>query len=299
MLMQQFSFAQFAQRLEAAGYTAMSPDIVLHGWLTLHDCRADARGIPALLLDGPPGTGKSFYAEILAEILDAERITFQFVPGTRREDLLYDLDLSQVILGMTGARQPESFSDLTSPGVLVRAAEMSQRSSVVLHLDELDKANEKIDAFLLEFLQSGVLHLPHVGTIRANPANLIVILTKNDQRLVTPPLLRRVRSVTIGYPALAVEMQILTRAVPSASVVHIKALITLANKLRHHRDEMLHVPSTPELMRCLRDLAAAPAQLAGHVVENTLIRHPEDRRHLKETVAELAGTFRAIPTEVA
>jgi MoxR-like ATPase len=289
------SFSQFRQAMESAGYTAMSPDIVVQGWLALQDMQPAARGLAALLLDGPPGTGKSFYAECAAKVLQADRLVFQFVPGTRREDLLYDLDLSQVILGMTGARQPESFADLTSPGVLVRAAEMSQRGPVVLHLDELDKANEKIDAFLLEFLQAGTLNLPHIGANRANPANLIVILTKNDQRLVTPPLLRRVRSVTIGYPAPMVEMRILCAAVPDAPIESVKALITFANKLRGKRHEMLHVPSTPELIRCLRDLAVAPAELAGHIVENCLIRHPEDRRFLKETTAELAGTFRSQP----
>ncbi len=286
------SFQFFEVALEAQGYIAMSPDIALHGWLAYRDMQSRTRGLSAMLLDGPPGTGKSFFAECMASACGAERIGFQFVPGTRREDLLYDLDIAQIVRGMAGESLPEHFDDLTSPGVLVRAALASQDHFVILHLDELDKASEKIDAFLLEFLQEGYLNLPHIGQVTANTNNLLVIITKNDQRLITAPLLRRMRSVYIRYPSPIIEQQILVDAVPDIGIERIKALVTVANKLRQKRDLMLHVPSTPELIQCLKDLAIVPPDLAGHVVESWLIRHPEDRSHLKETVNELAGTFK-------
>ena len=285
-------FNQFRQNLESQHYLTIDPNLIIQSYLFVHDMTDKQRGLSALLLDGPPGTGKSYLAEVLAHVLHAERIVFQFVPGTRREDLLYDLDLSQVILGMAGKTTPESFQDLTSDGVLLHAARASQDHLVVLHLDEMDKASEKIDAFLLEFLQEGLLNVPHLGTIQAKRENLLVIMTKNDQRMISAPLLRRVRSVMIGYPRADIEISIITHAVPRIDHARTSALVTLANKLRQHADTLMHVPSTPELIRAAHDILNAPPELVGHVVLSCLIRYPDDRKFLKETIQELAGTFK-------
>lgn len=206
---------EFLKNLEGAGYVITDPVAATSVWLAIRD-RGNGH-IPAVVLDGPPGTGKTFLAEKTAEVLGAKMFFFQFFRGAGKEEMLFDLDLSRVIRGMSGDYSPEKFVDMLSLGVLPQAIRASQDRKVVLVLDEMDKAHPSTDALLLDFLQSARLHIPHIGELQANSENLLVIFTKNDERDLAEPLLRRCRPVLMSFPSAEVEVSMIESATAPGS----------------------------------------------------------------------------------
>lgn len=289
-----FTLTDFRVRLQHAGYVVTQPEAVATLWLALKD--AGNRYIPAVLFDGPPGVGKTFLAEKVAEITGARLVFFQFFRGASREDLLFDLDIARVVRAMSGLEVPEGFGDMVSLGVLPTAAHLSQQQRVVLVLDELDKAHPSVDALLLDFLQSARLSLPHLGEIRANTKNLLVVITKNDERDLAEPLLRRVRPVLLSWPPVEVEVAMVQdgAGVPAGLA---KSLVTMANRLREKN--LSKVPSTPELIRLARDIRELAeevddaAELIGCIVHDTFFPFGQVPEGVKFVPKQVGGTLLA------
>ncbi|MCD6100865.1 MAG: MoxR family ATPase [Candidatus Marinimicrobia bacterium] len=146
------------------------------------------RGVTALLLRGPAGTGKTEITKAFAEYINAEYIFYQCYPGSNEDDLLYNLIPDDT--ATSGIR--------LLPGKLVQAVITSREQKTVLVLDEFDKTRPQTDAFLLDFLQNCRITVNIHGELKeleGNPENLVVILTSNDERDFSEPLLRRVISV--------------------------------------------------------------------------------------------------------
>lgn len=140
-----------------------------------------------VLLRGPAGTGKTELSKLIAEYLDAEYIFYQCTIGTTEEDLIYKLLPSEdtksgikIVLGPL-------------PEALIK----SKKKKTVLVLDEFDKTRPTADALLLDYLQNCrvSVRIKDEKVITGNPENLIVVLTSNDERDFSEPLLRRVVSV--------------------------------------------------------------------------------------------------------
>lgn len=216
-----------------------------------------AIGISAGLLYGPAGTGKTFFTKMLAEFWQASYLFYQCHIGTGKEDLLYDLDIRGVVEKLSGG----SATHYIQPGLLLRAAEASTTEKVVLVLDEIDKSHPSLDAFLLDFLQNGRISDPFLGTKVSNTKNLIVLLTSNQERELSEPLLRRLRRVRFDYPSPEEEMKIISSMVGSNIIPteKIKFIIAVANWLRRN-DGVVKKPTTPELARLVIDLARAETQ---------------------------------------
>lgn len=129
---------------------------------------------------GPPGTGKTWLFEVLADVLGLKHYFRQVTPGTREEDLILDLlpDEDKV----SGIKKEH--------GVLVQAVRASQEGPVLLTLDEWDKTRPTADAFLLDFLQTGRINYGDINE-KANLDNLYVGITLNEERDLSGPLHRR------------------------------------------------------------------------------------------------------------
>jgi len=265
----------FISALENSGFTVTDRNAVTTMWLAFQD--TGNGHVPAVILDGPPGVGKTFLAEKVAEVWDAAVVFFQFYRGAGKEELLFDLDISRIVRGMSGNDIPENFRDIVSLGVLPRAAEMSHHGKVVLILDEMDKSHPSTDAFLLDFLQYSRLSIPHIGEIRPNTANLLVVITKNDERALSEPLLRRCRPVRMSFPTPEVEAEMIQK-MTGCPIEMAKALVTFANKVR--ATEPAKMPSTPELIRLAKDIIAlyqdSEAEMIGYVVRDTLYQEGEE-----------------------
>lgn len=261
--MKKISLKQFNQKLASKGYIVTDKMATANMWLAITD-RGNGH-IPAVILDGPPGVGKTFLAEKTAEVLDAEVVFFQFYRGAGKEDLLFDLDLSRIIRGMAGEDLPKDFSDMVSFGVLPKSIQLSQKKKAVLILDEMDKSHPSTDAMLLDFLQSARLSIPHIGTLKANTDNLLVVFTKNDERDLSEPLLRRCRPVVVSFPPNEVESKMIKRETNCPTSMA-KALVTIASKVR--KSGAFKIPSTPELIRLAKDMMLLFYEGAGDIISD-------------------------------
>jgi MoxR-like ATPase len=178
-----------------------------------------------LLLEGPPGCGKTAFAEHIAAVLGAEILFHQLHAWSDDQELFTGVDVVAAVAG--------DAHNVRQTGVLARAAEASATSLVVLVLDELDKAPERVEALLLDALQSGRVPVAPGRHVRAYPERLIVALTSNGQRQHSDALLRRVRRVRMApLPVDVLDRLTAARAgVPLAVVRHASKLARNACEL--------------------------------------------------------------------
>lgn len=253
--------------LRQVGYVA---DEYLSAQVALLLCQ-ETGAVRAMLLDGPPGSGKTFLAEATAAILKAAFIYIPAHPGSTPEDFLYDINIVQILRGIGGdSTAVRSASDVVDFGFLPTVFAMSQKGPVVALVDELDKASPKVDSFFLSAFQQGEVIVKGIGPIKANLNNIIIFLTKNGERMVSEPLMRRCRRVFMDFPEERLELEILTGKVKKGTVGQVvkvptnlsvrtnvpllKMLVTAANKLRR-QDGLIKAPCTQELAAAAVDAA--------------------------------------------
>ena len=146
--------------------------------------------INSLIFTGPPGTGKTYLTELIAKYFervygDCKYLFYQCTKGTDETDLLF-----KILPTPKGLQSYE--------GVLIKALKLSHAHKVVVVLDEFDKTRPTADAFLLDYIQNCRIFTPQTGEIRGNPNNIVLILTSNNFREISEPLLRRCAVITFS-----------------------------------------------------------------------------------------------------
>ncbi len=209
--------AELEQALAATGYLA-GDGLATVAWLAL------SMGRP-LLLEGEPGTGKTALAEGLAQALGAELVRLQCYEGIDAAQALYDWDFPRQVLhlrALEAARRRDEDLDVTAVEsslfdqrfLLERPVLRALRSpNAVLLVDEIDRADDEFEAFLLEVLSTNAVTIPEYGTVRAAHPPLVV-LTSNRTREVHDALKRRCLYHWVDHPGLAREVQILRTRLP-------------------------------------------------------------------------------------
>jgi MoxR-like ATPase len=180
-----------------------------------------------LLLEGEAGVGKTEIAKVLATVLDAPLIRLQCYEGLDASSAIYEWDYPRQMLYLQtlqatgGADREQARRDLFSEEFLLKrpllqAIDAAHEKSPVLLIDEVDRADQELEAFLLELLSDFQVTVPELGTIRAEHVP-IVILTSNRTREIHDALKRRCLYHWIDFPTYQKEFQILSAKAPDAT----------------------------------------------------------------------------------
>ncbi|SLN22119.1 Denitrification regulatory protein NirQ [Pseudoruegeria aquimaris] len=267
-------------RLAATGYMAgESLAMALH--------LAIALGRP-LLLEGPAGVGKTEIAKALAQVQDARLIRLQCYEGLDASHAIYEWNYQRQLLAIRadGVREEALFSEkylLRRP--LLEA--ISQEAPPVLLIDEIDRADEEFEAYLLEILSDFQITIPELGTISAR-ARPHVILTANGTRDLSDALRRRCLYAYVDYPDKAAELAILKARAPELEPRLAAQIVTVVQALR--REDLEKKPGVAEML----DWAAA---LAGLGV-NDMAQAPQAVQATLVTLLKTAADQGAAPPEV-
>jgi MoxR-like ATPase len=277
-----------AQRLAQAGYLA---DRGLATALAL--CVSLGR---ALLLEGEAGVGKTEAARALACAMDAELIRLQCYEGIDVHSAVYDWNYPRQLLAIRRAEAVgDSVPDLYGREFLIRrpllaALEGTSARPVVLLIDEIDRADDEFEAFLLEYLADFAITIPELGRIAARTPPT-VILTSNRTRDLHDALKRRCHYHWIDHPSLEREIEIVRARVAGAGERLARDVASTTAALR--RLELRKPPGVAEAIDCARAaLALGAATLDRPTLEallGTLLKYPEDLLTVRARLDELAA----------
>jgi len=211
-----------------------------------------------LLLEGDAGVGKTEVAKALSRLLGAQLIRLQCHEGLDLHSALYEWDYSRQLLHIRLLEAAgEVDVEVAEQGLyrrefllrrpLLEAVEASIAESIppVLLIDELDRADEEFEAFLLELLSDFQVSIPELGTLKAEQPP-IVILTSNRTREVHDALRRRCLYAWIDYPSAAKEYEIVRAKAPQAEESLAQAVVTFVQKLR--QEDLYKKPGVAETL---------------------------------------------------
>lgn len=211
-----------------------------------------------LLIEGAAGVGKTEIAKVMAAALDRDLVRLQCYEGLDESKALYEWNYQKQLLSIQvnmndGDKEALTRSLFSDDYLLERPLLRSIRSEkpVVLLIDEIDKADEEFEAFLLEILSDMQVSIPEIGTIRANSIPFVV-LTSNRARPLSDALRRRCAYLHIEYPDMDKELAILRAKLPHVDD-KLCVQVALATAKLRASDSILKKPSIAEAL----DWAAA------------------------------------------
>lgn len=251
-----------------------------------------------LLLEGEAGVGKTEIAKVLSSALDTPLIRLQCYEGLDAANAIYEWDYPRQMLYLrtldaTGevnqdAVRRDLFSDeflLKRP--LLQAIDAAHVKSPVLLIDEIDRADQELEAFLLELLSDFQVTVPELGTIRAEHRP-IVILTSNRTREIHDALKRRCLYFWVDFPTFEKELKILNAKVPGLPDQLAKQIVHFTQGLREA--DLFKLPGMAETLDWSEALQALGTnELNDAVVEDTLgviLKYQEDIERVQGDVAE-------------
>lgn len=187
-----------------------------------------------LFLEGEAGVGKTEIAKTIAHLMGRDLIRLQCYEGLDIHQAAYEWNYSKQLLSIQNKSEEMDnlfHSDFLIERPLLKALMPHENGSPVLLIDEIDRADEAFEAFLLEILSDWQITIPEIGTIKAEEPP-IVIITSNRTREVHDALKRRCFYNWVDYPELTTEIDILKRKVPQAAQNLRDEVVTFVQNLR-------------------------------------------------------------------
>jgi len=224
-----------------------------------------------LFLEGEPGTGKTEIAKTLAALLDRPLIRLQCYEGLDLAGAAYEWNYARQMLEIKLGQV--SGDDLFArrfliPRALLQAIDPANVVAPVLLIDELDRADEPFEAFLLEVLSEFQITIPELGVIKAKEPPIVVI-TSNRTREIHDAVKRRCLYYWVDFPSAARELEILRLRVPEAPALLARQIVAFIQGLRAlDLYKLPGVAETIEWSRALLELNAL--QLDPETVQSTL-----------------------------
>jgi MoxR-like ATPase len=293
--MQVESSAQVAEQLAATGYLcdqSLATVVFLAG-----------RMQRPLLLEGEPGTGKTALAEALAQVAGVPLLRLQCYEGIDASQALYDWDFPRQVLhlraleaagGLGGQGVEEAEKSLYDERFLLARPVLAalQQAPAVLLVDEVDRADDEFEAFLLEVLSTYQVSIPELGTVRAAEPPLVV-LTSNRTRELHDALKRRCLYHWVDHPGLEREVEIVRTRLPEVSAALARQVVDVVQRLRG--DTGLQKPpgvaETLDWSQALHHLGCADLDLetAARTL-GALVKYREDADRVKHALDRLLTT---------
>jgi MoxR-like ATPase len=249
-----------------------------------------------LLLEGEAGVGKTEVAKVLSSLLDRELIRLQCYEGIDASQALYEWNYSRQLIAvraMDAATADQHVDDLFGPEFLVERpllAAIRAGAGCVLLVDELDRADDEFEAFLLEILSEFAVTIPEVGRVAAEtlPA---VIVTSNRTRELHDALKRRCLYHWIDHPDLAREVEIVRARAPQVGEDLARDVAAAVERLRSL--DLAKVPGVAETIDWANALAFLGAERldAGLAADTlgTVVKDHEDQALVAPRLADVVG----------
>ncbi len=287
------SWIDLKARLGGEGYVA-SDDLAVALQLAL------SLGRP-LLLEGAAGVGKTEIARTLSLVEDTQLLRLQCYEGLDASQAIYEWNYQRQLLTIRAAAEDGETGKAVEDRIFSRdfllerplLAAITQDKAPVLLIDEIDRADEEFEAYLLEVLSDFQISIPELGTITAT-TRPIVILTSNGTRDLSDALRRRCLYTYVEYPDRATELAILKARCPDVEARLADQIVGFVQKLRE--EELEKTPGVAEMLDFaaalmglgIADLTDDPALLQSTLT--TLLKTQSDQAQIAPEVAgRIAG----------
>jgi MoxR-like ATPase len=252
-----------------------------------------------LFVEGEAGVGKTEIAKVLTEVLERPLIRLQCYEGLDVASALYEWNYAQQILQiriweaagqLATPGNDHTVKDIFTPQFLLKRPLLQAIDQIdgppVLLIDELDRADDEFEAFLLELLAEFQITVPELGTLRA-PQPPVVIITSNRTREIHDALKRRCLYHWIDYPSLEKEYRIIRTRVPAAPEYLAQQVVAFVQALRN--EDLFKPPGVAETMDWLNAmLALDQRELDEDTVNDTLgalLKYHDDVRKVQGSLA--------------
>lgn len=250
-----------------------------------------------LFLEGEAGVGKTEVAKTLAAMLQRKLIRLQCYEGLDINTAVYEWNYSRQMLQIRlleasgKVNQEAAIENIFGPEFLLKrpllqAIDATEKAAPVLLVDELDRADEEFEAFLLELLSDFQISIPEIGTIEAKEPPIVVI-TSNRTREIHDALKRRCLYYWIDYPSIEKEYQIVLAKLPEAPQHLAEEVVAFVQELR--REDLYKRPGVSETLDWVSSLVALDQKtLSEEVIEDTLgvlLKYRDDVEQVRGPVA--------------